>query len=202
MTFLDLLNHRDRVRRARGTLELAMSVSRRPIVSTKFSPHSAVLLHLVGEVAPRTPVVWVDTGYNTRATTRFATETAARLELDLHVFEPIDHVVTVPPGLDDPEHADFVETVKLEPFRRALETLGADAWLCSVRREQTAHRAALAPFEQGMPGVVKVSPLLDWSAADVARYAHEHELPLGPECYDPTKGEPMRECGLHTRLSA
>ena len=108
----------------------------------------------------------------------------------------------MPPGLDEPEHAPFVETVKLEPFRRALETLGADAWLTSLRREGSAHRAALETFSNGAPGVVKVAPLLDWSEADVLRYASEHELPIGPDCYDPTKGEPMRECGLHTSLSA
>ena len=200
--FLDLVNYRDRVRAAVATLELATSISSRPIVSTKFSGRSAVLLHLVGEVAPGTPVVWIDTGYNTRATRHFAETVSERLSLDLRVFEPLDHTLRVPPGLDEPDHPAFVETVKLEPFRRALETLGADAWISSVRHEQTAHRATLEPFAAGPPGVVKVSPLLGWRAADLERYAHEHELPIGPDCYDPTKGEPMRECGLHTRLSA
>lgn len=200
--FLDALNHRDRVNRARSTLEIALSIASRPIVSTKFSPHSAVLVHLANTVAPGIPVIWVDTGYNTRATCSFADAICERLGVELQRFEPAGHVMTVPPALDDPDHADFVAEVKLEPFRRALAETGADAWISSVRREQTAHRQSLDAFAPGMPGIVKVSPLLDWSTADMERYAHDNALPVGPTCYDPTKGEPMRECGLHTRLSA
>ena len=200
--FLDVLNHTDRVRRARASVELALSTARRPVASTKFGPHSAVLLHLVASVRADVPVIWVDTGYNTRATSRFAERVSERLALDLRTFVPTDHVITVPPGLDEPEHAGFVEAVKLEPFRRALDVTGADAWFTSLRREGSAHRAGLDTFSNGAPGVVKVAPLLDWSEEDLSRYAHDHELPEGPECYDPTKGEPMRECGLHTCLSA
>lgn len=200
--FLDTLNHRDRVRRARTTIELALSLASRPVVSTKFGPHSAVLLRLVSELSPKIPVVWVDTGYNTRATREFVAEVRERLDIDLRVYTPLDHVIRTPPALDEPEHSQFVETVKLVPFRRALSAVGADAWITSVRREQSDHRSALETFTSGMPGVVKIAPLLDWQESDMLRYAHEHELPIGPECYDPTKGEPMRECGLHTRLSA
>ena len=200
--FLDGLNHRDRVSRSIVTLNLASSISERPIVSTKFSPYTAVLLHMVSEFIPHARIVWVDTGYNTRATQTFAEQTAIKLGIELHVFRPEEHIMTVPPALDDPEHGRFVDEVKLRPFRRALASLSADAWISSVRRDQTAHRSALRPFEDGLPGVLKVSPLLDWSESDLQRYVQTHDLPVGPECYDPTKGEPMRECGLHTRLSA
>lgn len=202
VTFLEVLNHRDRVRRAKASIELALSVSNRPIASTKFGPYSAVLLHLVASVRDDVPVLWVDTGYNTRATMRFAERLRDRLALDLRVFAPRDHVITVPPGLDEPEHAHFVEQVKLEPFRRALDSCEADVWFTSLRREGSAHRASLETFSEGAPGVAKVAPLLDWTEDDVRRYLRAQELPVGPECYDPTKGEPMRECGLHTCLSA
>lgn len=200
--FLDGLNHRDRVSRSIATLKIACSISARPIVSTKFSPYTAVLLHMVTEAIPHVRVVWIDTGYNTRATRAFAEETAEQLGIELQVFMPENHIITVPPALDDPLHSAFVDEVKLQPFRRALANLSADAWITSVRRDQTAHRRSLRTFDEGMPGVVKVSPLLDWSEADMQRYADTHALSIGPECYDPTKGEPMRECGLHTRLSA
>lgn len=200
--FLENLNERDRVRRARLSLELALSVARRPVVSTKFGPFSAVLLHMVGELAPGTPVVWVDTGYNTRATREFVIHLSDRLGIEPQVFTPRDHALAVPPALDDPAHAAFVEEVKLEPFRRALDRLGADAWLSAVRREQTAHRRTLEPFAEGPGGILKVSPLLEWTEGQMRRYARGRSLPIGPDCYDPTKGEPMRECGLHTRLSA
>ena len=46
----------------------AMSLNEPIIASTSFSPNSAVMLHLVAQVAPDLPIVWVDSGYNTRDT--------------------------------------------------------------------------------------------------------------------------------------
>ena len=202
ITCSEELNHRSRVGEARLVLELALETGRRPFVSTKFGPDSAVFLHFVTRRAPRIPVVWIETGYETRATRRFAERTAERLDLDLHVFRPQDHVFRAPPTLDDPDHPAFVEEVKLAPFRRALATLDADVWLSSIRRYQSAHRDGTTTFRTLGSGVLKVSPLLGWSAGTIERYAREHDLERGPDAFDPTKGEPFRECGLHTALGA
>jgi phosphoadenosine phosphosulfate reductase len=40
----------------------------RAIVSTNFRPYEAVILHLVTQVQPDIPVLWVDHGYNRPAT--------------------------------------------------------------------------------------------------------------------------------------
>ncbi len=40
----------------------------RAIVSTNFRPYEAVILHLVTQVQPDIPVLWVDHGYNREAT--------------------------------------------------------------------------------------------------------------------------------------
>ena len=196
------LNHRVRLGEARLALDLALADARRPIVSAKFGPDAAVFLHLVTRRVPDIPVVRVETGYDTRATTDFVDELTDRLGLNLHVFRPENHTVTIPPALDDPAHAAFTETVKLEPFRRALGALGADVWLSSIRRYQSPHRETEPVFRTLPSGVLKVSPLLGWSAETVARYAAEHDLPTGPDAFDPTKGEPFRECGLHLAVGA
>jgi len=149
-----------------------------------------------------TPVVRVDTGYGTRATHRFVDQLTERLGLDLRVFAPDGQVIGVPPALDDPGHADFVRAVEIEPFSRALDALRADAWLSSIRRYQTEYRRdepVVRTLDSGLP---KVSPLLDRSARTVARYAAEHGLPIGPEAFDPTKGEAFRECGLHLAVGS
>ena len=195
------LEYRARLGEARLALELALADAERPIVSTKFGPDSAVFLHLVTHHAPDIPVVRVETGYDTRATLRFVDELHARLGLNLHVFRPRGHTFRVPPELDDPDHAAFVEEVKLAPFREALQTLDADVWLSSIRRYQSAHRRGTTTFRTLDSGVMKVSPMLGWTPETLARYAREHDLPRGPEVYDPTKGEPFRECGLHTALA-
>ena len=49
------------------------------IASTSFGATSAVMLHLVHKVAPRTPVICVDTGYLFAETYQFADELIKRL---------------------------------------------------------------------------------------------------------------------------
>ncbi len=60
----------------------------RAIVSTNFRPYEAVILHLVTQVQPDIPVLWVDHGYNRPATYRHAEELRKRLGLNLRPFLP------------------------------------------------------------------------------------------------------------------
>jgi phosphoadenosine phosphosulfate reductase len=50
----------------------------------------------------------------------------------------------------------------------------------------------------GPNDVIKVSPLLDWTLADMQYYLEKHDLPDETRYFDPTKVEAGRECGLHT----
>ena len=198
----DRLNHRVHLGETALALDLALGAGRRPAASAKFGPDSAVFLHLVTRRVPDIPVIRVETGYDTRETLRFVEALRERLALNLHVVRSETHVIRLPPALDDPDHASFTEEVKLAPFRRALERLGTDVWLSSVRRHQSDHRRTLEPFERMPNGTLKASPMLGWTPSDVALYARAHELPSGPPVFDPTKGKAFRECGLHDRLGA
>jgi|GEM_PF-1021100 len=202
----DRLNYR--VHRGETTLalDLALATARRPALSAKFGPESAVFLHLVTQRLPDIPVIRVETGYDTQATLRFVAELTERLRLNLKIFRPHAHLIRLPPALDEPDHAAFTDEVKLVPFREALAHLGVDVWLSSIRRYQSAHRRQVETFERldtGAPrGIMKVSPMLGWTPNDIRLYAEEHDLPTGPEVFDPTKGVAFRECGLHGRLGA
>ena len=94
--------------------------------SVHFRPFEAVILHLVTQVNPDVPVVWMDNGYNTEATYRFADEVTRQLKLNLQIYLPRrsrahrEAVEGATPALDDPRHAAFTQEVKLEPFARAL----------------------------------------------------------------------------------
>lgn len=182
---------------AHQAINVALDASQAPILTTKFTEDSAVLLHMVSKIQPNIPVVWVDTGYNSRATLEFAKRLSNRLNLSLRRYQPQDHQIRIPPTMESPDHGDFVNTVKLEPFSRAMAELQPDAWISSIRRYQTQHRRSLSVFESGPSSLLKVSPLLDWSPESLLRYLDKHDLPYGPTCFDPTKGEPQRECGLH-----
>jgi phosphoadenosine phosphosulfate reductase len=185
---------------AQVIIRVALALGRRPIVSSKFGPQSAVLLHLLKQEEPGIPVVWVDTGFNTRATQDYSQELSGRLALNLKIYRPQPVWSGFPPQLEDPLHALFTRQVKLEPFTRALAELQPDIWFSGIRRQQTEYRSRQKAFGMTGEGVLKVAPLLNWKTADMEDYLTQHRLPVATDYYDPTKGSMRRECGLHLRF--
>ncbi|KAA0012491.1 phosphoadenosine phosphosulfate reductase family protein [Billgrantia pellis] len=175
----------------------------RPICTTNFRPFEAVILHMVTRQRPDIPVVWMDHGYNTPATYRFADAVTERLGLNLITYLPRrsrahrEAVDGAMPGIDDPRHERFTREVKLEPFERALREMAPDVWFTALRAEDTPERARMAPVSRNADGLLKVSPLLYWSARDMYQYLQAHGLPNEFDYFDPTKVEEKRECGLH-----
>ena len=190
-------------RDAQGLVDWAVGLDRPTIVTTNFRPFEAVILHMVTRARADVPVVWMDNGYNTEATYRFADELAKQLDLDLRIYLPRrsrahrEAVDGATPALDDPRHAAFTEEVKLEPFARALRETAPQVWFTALRATDTAVRAQMDPVGVNPDGLIKVAPLLHWSTKDLHEYCQAHGLPNNFDYVDPTKGEDNRECGLH-----
>jgi len=65
---------------------------------------------------------------------------------------------------------------KVVPLQRELATL--DAWITGLRREQALTRRAIEPIAwDEANGLVKVSPLADWTEEQVWAYIHVHDVP-------------------------
>ncbi|MDJ0732352.1 MAG: phosphoadenosine phosphosulfate reductase [Crocosphaera sp.] len=156
------------------------------VMSTSFGIQAAVMLHLVTQVVPDIPVIWVDTGYLPAETYRFAQELTERLKLNLKVYQS-----TLTPArmealygklwnqhnLESLNRYDFIR--KVEPMQRALKELQATAWLAGLRRQQTEHRNFLERVElQG--DQYKVYPILAWNSRDIYHYLTAHDLPYHP----------------------
>src|SRR6185503_91446 len=60
----------------------------RAIVSTNFRPYEAIILHLVTQVQPDIPVLWVDHGYNRPATYQHAEQLKTQLKLNIKAYPP------------------------------------------------------------------------------------------------------------------
>lgn len=87
---------------------------------------------------------------------------------------------------------------KIHPLRRALE--GRGAWLVGLRAEQSVTRTTLEPVAwDEANGLVKLSPMADWSAAQVEAYIHDHEVPVNPLH---AQGFPSIGCACCTRAVA
>ena len=190
-------------RDAPGLVAWALGLGERAIVTTNFRPFEAVILHLVTQVNPDVPVIWMDNGYNTAATYRFADQVTQQLGLQLQIYLPRrsrahrEAVDGPTPALDDPRHAAFTQEVKLEPFTRALRETAPKVWFTALRATDTAVRAQMEPVGINPDGLIKVAPLLHWSSKDLHEYCAQHGLPNNFDYVDPTKGEAQRECGLH-----
>ena len=158
---------------APGLVAWAIGLNQSAIVTTNFRPFEAVILHMVTRVKPDVPVVWMDNGYNTEATYRFADDVTRQLGLNLRIYLPLrtrahrEAVEGPLPGLDDPRHAAFTEEVKLEPFTRALRETAPKVWFTALRASDSAVRAQMEPVSINPDGLNKVAPLLHWSSKDL-----------------------------------
>ena len=156
------------------------------VLSTSFGIQSAVMLHLVTRVRPDIPVVWIDTGYLPSETYRYADELTSELGLNLHVYqsdlsparmEALHGKLWESDDVNDLNRYDNIR--KVEPIKRALEDLGATAWLSGLRSSQTDFRKGLAHVNVDGERH-KVLPILDWSSRQVYEYMVRHDLPQHP----------------------
>nr|WP_298412457.1 phosphoadenosine phosphosulfate reductase family protein [uncultured Halomonas sp.] len=186
-----------------GLVRWALSLNEYAICTTNFRPFEAVMLHMVTRERSDIPVLWMDSGYNTEATYRFADALSRRLALNLHIYHPRrsrahrEALEGATPSIDDPRHSSFTEEVKLEPFERALQEMVPRIWFTALRAEDSPQRAQMQPVSVNADGLLKIAPLLHWSARDMHQYLQQWDLPNNFDYFDPTKVEEKRECGLH-----
>ncbi len=201
---LDNINKELAKLRPQEIISWALNRSIHPIVTTNFGPHEAAILHMVTQCQPDIPVIWVDSGYATKATYLFADRLVRQLELNIHIYHPSvsrsfrEAVMGGVPEVDTADHEVFTRDVKLEPFARAMAEFSPDYWVTAIRRDQTDYRKALDVITKVSGGYYRVAPLLNWSELDVEEYLVANDLPIEEDYYDPTKVYEHRECGLHT----
>jgi phosphoadenosine phosphosulfate reductase len=179
----------------------------RAVLSTNFRPYEAVLLHMVAQVQPDIPVLWVDHGYNRPATYRHAETLRSLLSLNLKAYLPritAAHYDAVHGGMPEPTPENearikaFSTTMKLEPFQRGMRELAPTVWLTALRKVQNPNRAGLDVVTADATfGTLKVSPLFHWGDAEMEGYLAANRLPNEWDYFDPAKADEKRECGLH-----
>ncbi len=177
------------------------------VVTTNFRPFEAVVLHLCVQVQPDIPVLWVDHGYNRPATYRYAQKLRDLLHLNLRIYSPKMTAAhreaiygTVPTIDDEAELEKFSVMMKLEPFQRGMRELAPTVWFTSLRKVQNAYRAGLDILsEDNTYGTLKISPVFNWTDADMETYLKQHDLPNEWDYFDPAKADEKRECGIHVK---
>jgi len=180
----------NRLFRGADTLEMLSGVLRDRLagdiaVVSSFGAESSVLLHLVAQIDPATPVLFLDTGKHFPETLAYRDLLIERIGLkDLRNLTPDSAALAVKDesGLRwsyDPDGC--CEIRKVQPLARAM--LGFDASITGRKAFQSSTRAGLPRFEidsSDAQGRLKVNPLADWTSDMLAVYMEEHGLPAHP----------------------
>lgn len=157
------------------------------------------LAHMVAEVAPSIPVVFLDTGYH------FSETLATR---DALVERTNVKLITLTPRMSiEEQDAEFgAELHQRDPDRccqirkvRPMDEFigGYDAWITGMRLAAAPHRRERKVIEYDTRRhVVKVNPLLFWSDEDLLKYTIEKDVTVNPLMYD---GYPSIGCQPCTR---
>jgi phosphoadenosine phosphosulfate reductase len=189
-------------RDASGILELALKgeFSGRAAVVSSFGAESVVLLHLVAQIDPTTPVLFLNTGKLFGETLRYRDRLQDELGLiDIRSIgpHPADRTELDPEGTlwtrDTDACCNFRKVV---PLRQALT--GFDAQVTGRKRFQTRDRASMKSVEL-FEGRFRFNPLADWTLADLEAYSDRHNLPRHPLVDD---GYPSIGCMPCTRRVA
>jgi phosphoadenosine phosphosulfate reductase len=215
-------------RAAQEFLREHLGRAQNPCVTSSFQAEDVVVLHMVRDLLPRIPVLFLETGYHFPETLAYRDRIAAEWDLNLVNVLPVHTVAE-----QESEFGILYQSApdrccglrKVEPLFRSLAPY--DTWITGLRREQSKSRANLQSEESfTLPTgqvLAKLSPLAEWSTRDVWQFAEAHNIPLLPlyeqgytsigcapctslpfDANDPRSGRwsgRKLECGIHIQAS-
>jgi phosphoadenosine phosphosulfate reductase len=173
---------------------------------SSFGAEDMVLIDMLMKADPQARILTLDTGRLPQETYNVIDATRQKYGVPVEVYFPKADAVEAMVAEHGPnlfyhsiENRQLCCGVrKKEPLRRALS--GLDAWITGLRRDQSVTRTAVHKVEwDEANGLVKVSPLVEWSREDVWSYIREHNVPYNA-LHD--RGYPSIGCGPCTRAVA
>ncbi len=193
-------------------------------MATAFGPEGMVLIHMLAEIAPQTPIFNLDTGYQFQETLELRDEIKRRYGIVVELkraetsVEEYERQHGGPVYRTNPDQCCFDRKVKV--LQKAVE--GMHAWASAIRRDQSPDRAKapIVGWDKKF-SLVKVSPLANWTKQKVWGFITQHNIPYNPlhdqgytsiGCWPCTRavllgederagrwsGSAKTECGLHT----
>ncbi|MEW6582545.1 MAG: phosphoadenylyl-sulfate reductase [Actinomycetota bacterium] len=150
------------------------------VLTCSWQMQSSVLVHMLHRIGAAVRIVELDTGLLFPETHAVRDALVERYGVTVERIEPHQTVeeqaATHGPTLWERDPDRCCALRKVEPFERALA--GMDAWVTGIRRSQAATRAGARKVElDEARGLVKVQPLVDWSAEDVRTYLTVNDVP-------------------------
>lgn len=161
--------------------QVARDYAGRVALLSSFGAESSVLLHMVSEVAPDLPIIFLDTQKLFPETIAYRDQLVRELGLsNLQIVSPdeADLARTDPAGSLSSRDTDLCCHIrKTIPLARATEKY--DVMISGRKRFHGAARSDLQ-FVSEQDGKLKVEPLAAFSAFDLSNYMQKHHLPSHP----------------------
>ena len=149
-------------------------------IVTSFQITGIATLHMLQRIAPRAPVLTLDTGLLFPETQDLIDDLERRLQLNLRRVKPRQTPRQQARDYGDrlwernPDRCCHIR--KTMPLREALA--GFEAWITGLRRDQSAGRADTPILSRdSRSGLLKIAPFANWSEERVWAYIREHDLP-------------------------
>jgi phosphoadenosine phosphosulfate reductase len=193
-------------------------------MATAFGPEGMTIIHMLSEIAPDTPIFNLETGYQFPETLELREKVRARYGITVEYKRPQLTVAEYEAQHGGPLYKTHPDQCchdrKLVVLRQAIA--GKHAWMSAIRRDQSPDRARapIVGWDRKF-GLVKISPLANWTKQDVWRMITEHDIPYNVlhdqgytsiGCWPCTRavlfgederagrwsGSAKTECGLHS----
>jgi len=191
-------------------------------MTTAFGYSGIVLMSFVRDTLPELPIYFIDTRYHFEETLKLAEKIKREWKLNIIKISTQYSEGELVEILGEKAYESNPDLCcqyrKVEPLLRILKT--KDAWLSSIRRDQSKTRKEIQIIEIDGRGTIKINPLYNWTKDKVWMYIRAHDLPYNPlhdqyypsigckPCTKPVdkggderdgrwKGMQKTECGIH-----
>jgi phosphoadenosine phosphosulfate reductase len=152
-------------------------------MATAFGPEGCVILAMLAKIAPETYVFNLDTGYQFQETLDLRDRIAEKYGIEVDLLTPDLSVAEYEALHGGPLYRTNPNQCcadrKIKTLERASEVM--HAWMSGIRRDQSADRAQakIVGWDKKF-GLVKISPLANWTKKDVWKRITNESIPYNP----------------------
>lgn len=169
-------------------------------LTSSFGADAAVLIALIAEVDPNTPILFLETRKHFPETLEYVDNLKSLLGLtDVRLLTPdpqIEKNIDAKGELWKVQPNRCCWLRKVEPLERAIKEAGFEAMITGRKKYQTKERQKMDAIELDEDGRFKINPLATWSKEDIAAEFKKRNLPQHPLV---AKGYPSIGCAPCTR---
>ena len=151
---------------------------------SSFGADSALLISLVAEIAPNTPILFLETEKHFAETLEYVEELRKLLGLtDIRFLKPQPELIqrTDPKGnlwSFMPNRCCWMR--KVEPLQRAVKDMNIKALITGRKRYQTSERSDMTYFQLDDEGIFRINPLAYYDKAGLKAEFARRNLPQHP----------------------